>query len=375
MDFATDQLAGCRVLLTAHRRAAELGAALQRRGAEVIQAPVLSIVPHVDDAALLAATRTVIDARPDVVVVTTGVGLRGWIEASDAVGLAPALLETLAASRIIARGPKALGAIQAAQLTPDWVAPSETTAEIAELLLSEGVAGLTVAVQHHGSGADGLDEQLVEAGATVIPLVVYRWGPPPDPALVVRAVDLVAARQVDAVVFTAAPAVAAFLEVAESSGRLDEVLAALNSDSVLAAAVGPVTAAPLRAVGIEPLVPDRWRLGSLVRTMVVELGSARAELATVCGPLSIGRAHARLDGRPIPLTTATASVLRLLAEAGGSVVTREDLADGLPGVGVTPHAAEVAVARLREALGSRELIETVVKRGYRLRVGTPAVAP
>ena len=31
-----------------------------------------------------------------------------------------------------------------------------------------------------------------------------------------------------------------------------------------------------------------------------------------------------------------------------------------------PHAAEVAIARLRDATGSRALIRTVVKRGYRL---------
>ncbi len=376
MEFATDQLAGCRVLLTAHRRAAELGAALERRGAEVIHAPVLSIVPHVDDARLLARTRETIRNRPDIVVVTTGVGLRGWIEAADAEGLAPALLDTLAASRIIARGPKALGAIQAAQLIPEWVAPSETTAEITDRLLREGVKGLTIAVQHHGSGADGLDQALAAAGARVISLVVYRWGPPADQGAVARGVHLVADVEVDAVVFTSAPGASAFIETARREGRLFDVISACHgSEGVLAATVGPVTAAPLRAVGIQPLVPDRWRMGSLVRELVARLGvDRRTELPTAFGTILVQRRRACLDGRQLALTPTTLATLRLLTDARGGVVTRQEIVAALPGPGATLHAAEVAVGRLRDALGHRELIETVVKRGYRVRVD-PAVVP
>lgn len=375
MDFAEDQLDGCRVLLTAHRRAGELGAALERRGAEVVHAPVLSIVPHVDDARLLARTREVIRKRPDIVVVTTGVGLRGWVEAADAEGLAPALLDALAAARIIARGPKAHGAIQAARLSPEWVAPSETSAEIRERLIDEGVAGLTIAVQHHGSGADGLDEALTAAGARVISLVVYRWGPPTDPAAVSRGVRLVADYEVDAVVFTSAPGASAFIETARREGRLfDLVRACQGLEGVVAAAVGPVTAAPLRAVGIQPLVPDRWRMGSLVRELVNRLGTdLRTQVPTTVGSLAVQRRRACLDGRPLTLTPTTLAVLRLLVEARGGVVTRQEIVSALPGPGATLHAAEVAVARLRDALGHRELIETVVKRGYRLRVDTSAL--
>lgn len=368
-------LTGCRVLVTAHRRAADVAAALERRGAEVVHAPILSIVPHVDDVRLLARTREVIRSRPDIVVVTTGVGFRGWIEAADADGLAPELHDTLANSRIIARGPKALGAIRANDLTPEWVAPSETTAEIRERLLAEGVAGLTVAVQHHGSGADGLDRALAAAGARVISLVVYRWGPPTDPAAVVRGVHLVADEEVDAVVFTSAPGAAAFIDAARREGRLFDVVRACHSpEGVLAAAVGPVTAGPLRTVGIDPMVPDRWRMGALVRELVARLGEARSsEAPTAWGDLVVRRRRASLGGRPLTLTPTTLAVLRLLVEAGGGVVTRPDIVAALQGRGVTLHAAEMAVARLRVALGHRELVETVVKRGYRLRVAGPAL--
>lgn len=379
MDDGADTglLTGCRVLVTAHRRAADVAAALERRGADVVHAPVLSIVPHVDDARLLSRTREVIRSRPDIVVVTTGVGFRGWIEAADADGLAPALHQTLAASRIIARGPKALGAIRANDLTPEWVAPSETTAEIRERLLEAGVNGLTVAVQHHGSGADGLDRALAAAGARVISLVVYRWGPPADPAAVVRGVHLVADEDVDAVIFTSAPGAAGFIDAARREGRLFDVVRACHSSSgVLAAAVGPVTAGPLRGVGIDPLVPDRWRMGALVRQLVERLGEERrSEAQTAWGEIVVHRRRALMDGRPLALTPTTLAVLRLLVEAGGGVVTRHDIVAALRGRGATLHAAEMAVARLRASLGHRELVETVVKRGYRLGVSSRLLAP
>ena len=139
--------------------------------------------PHVDEAALLESTRKIIADPVDVVVVTTGIGFRGWLDTAEAAGLADELVEALAAIRLVARGPKARGALQAAGLRADWVAESETSAEIADFLLAEGVDHQRIAVQHHGAGDDGLDDRLTGGGASVIELEVYRWGPPPDPEL------------------------------------------------------------------------------------------------------------------------------------------------------------------------------------------------
>jgi uroporphyrinogen-III synthase len=366
----TDQLAqtmaGCVVLVTAERRSAELGAALERRGAVIRHAPSLSMVPHQDDAELVRGTAELLADPPDVVVVTTGIGFRGWIEAADAAGLADDLVAVLGRARIVARGPKARGAIQAAGLQADWVAESETSAEIAEALLDDGVDGLRIAVQHHGAGSDGLDEAFRAAGADVCSLVVYRWGPPKDPAAVEASARATAAGEIDAVVFTSAPGAAAWLAAAERTGVLPDVVAQLG-DGAVAAAVGPVTARPLLDHGIEPLVPDRGRLGSLVRTLVGHFGGLQV-LDTVAGPLQVHRGAAVLDGRVLPLSPSGLAVLRLLAERAGEVVTRAEVLEALPGDSRDPHAAEVAVARLRDATGCRELVRTVVKRGYRLEV-------
>ena len=362
-------MAGCVVLVTADRRSGELASALARRGATVRRAPAMSIVPHERDDHLLADTRVLLDQRPDVVVITTGIGFRGWVEAADAAGLADDLLDCLANARIIARGPKAHGAIRAAGLQADWVAETETSAEILELLLTEGVAGLRVAVQHHGAGADGLDTELAAAGAEVHSLVVYRWGPPPDPVALKLSVVAAADGEVDAVVFTSAPGAAAWLAEVDGEGLTEPVLARLATGTMIVAAVGPVTAKPLRDRGIDPLIPDRGRLGALVRVLVSHYEQAQTSaVSTTVGCLQVRRTVALLDGHVLPISPSGLAVLRVLAEADGDVVTREQVLAVLPGDSNDPHTAEVAIARLRQACPANGLIRTVVKRGYRLTV-------
>ncbi|MCK0116223.1 MULTISPECIES: uroporphyrinogen-III synthase [Isoptericola] len=362
-------MAGCTVLVTADRRSGELAAALERRGAAVRHAPALSMIPHVDDDALVAATAALIADPPDVVVATTGVGFRAWVEAADAHGLADDLLRVLGDARIVARGPKARGAVQAAGLAADWVAESETSAEVAEVLLSEGVGGLHVAIQHHGAGADGLDEVFAKAGAQVSPLVVYRWGPAPDPDAVQASVRAAADGEIDAVVFTSAPGAEAWMEAVESAGLRDQVVSRCTTGEMVVASVGPVTSRPLAARGITPLEPERGRLGALVRALVGHYEHIESvALSTVAGPLVIRARVAVLDGQVLPLSPTGVEVLRLLASAGGDVVPRDQVLDVLPGVSRDGHAVEVAVARLREAAGRRDLIKTVVKRGYRLEL-------
>ena len=362
-------MAGCTVLVTADRRSGELAAALERRGAAIRHAPALSMIPHVDDDALVTATAGLVADAPDVVVATTGVGFRAWIEAADAHGLADDLLRVLGEARIVARGPKARGAVQAAGLAADWVAESETSAEVAEVLLSEGVSGLHVAIQHHGAGADGLDEVFAKAGARVSPLVVYRWGPAPDPQTVQASVRAAAAGEIDAVVFTSAPGAEAWMEAVEAAGVRDEVVSRFTTGELVAASVGPVTSRPLVARGIAPLEPERGRLGALVRALVGHYEHIESvALSTVAGSLVIRARVAVLDGQVLPLSPTGVEVLRLLASAGGDVVSRDQVLEVLPGDSRDGHAVEVAVARLREAAGRRDLVKTVVKRGYRLEL-------
>ena len=114
---------------------------LERRGATVQHAPALRIVPLADDTQLLAATRELIERPPDITVATTGIGFRGWVDAADGWGFGEELLRALGAGELIARGPKARGAIRATGLVDAWSPPSESSAEVLEHLLARGVEG------------------------------------------------------------------------------------------------------------------------------------------------------------------------------------------------------------------------------------------
>ncbi|MGC9474933.1 uroporphyrinogen-III synthase [Streptomyces sp. WG4] len=358
-------LAGFTVGVTAARRADELGALLQRRGAAVLHAPAIRIVPLADDRELLAATKQLIDQAPDVVVATTAIGFRGWVEAADGWGLGDALLERLRAVELLARGPKVKGAVRAAGLTEEWSPASESMAEVLDRLLEQGVDGRRIAVQLHGEPLPGFVESLKAGGAEVVGVPVYRWLPPEDLGPVDRLLDAAVSRGVDAVTFTSAPAAASLLSRAEERGLLPELLAAFGHD-VLPACVGPVTAVPLQGHGVDTVQPERFRLGPLVQLLCREL-PGRARALPVAGHRLEIRGHAVLvDGELRTVPPAGMSLLRALSRRPGWVVPRAELLRALPGTGRDEHAVETAMARLRTSLGAPKLIQTVVKRGYRL---------
>ncbi|MEV4638243.1 uroporphyrinogen-III synthase [Actinoplanes sp. NPDC049548] len=359
---ALTSLSGYTVGVTSDRRRDELATLLESRGARVVLAPALRIVPIADDAELRAATRACLATPPDIVLVNTGIGMRGWLEAADGWGLAEPLRAVLSRAYLVARGPKARAAIRSAGLRDQWSPEGESSEEVIDHLTTRGVGGLTVALQLHGDSQPEYAEALEAAGARVVEVPVYRWAPPVDPAPLHRLVDLITGRLVDAVTFTAAPAAGALLRAAGSG--TEQLLEALRED-VLAACVGPVTAAPLRRHGVPVVAPARARLSALVRTIVDELPK-RAVTIEVAGHSLTLRGHAAIvDGELKPLAPAPMAVLRALAATPGRVLSRAALLRTLPR-GADEHAVEMAVARLRAGLGTSRVIQTVVKRGYRL---------
>jgi uroporphyrinogen-III synthase len=345
-------LAGFTVAVTTDRRHDELAGLLERHGARVVVAPALRIVPLPDDADLRAATVTCIDKPLDILVAITATGVRGWLEAAEGWGMADGLRARLAAAHLVVRGsPRAAG------LVADRVVDSRDAVQ--DYLMARGVAGQRIAVQLHGEPQPDLCAALRTAGADVLEIPVYRWGPPTDPAPLRRLVDLIGGRLVDAVTFTSAPAGDSLLE----TGGPD-VLAKLR-DGVTAACVGRLAAAPLVARDVPVVVPPRPRLAELVRSLVDVL-PARAPTLDIAGTTVTLRGHAAVvNGLFKPLAPGPMAVLRALAEARGTVLSRAALLRVLPR-GADEHAVEMAVARLRAALGGTTYVQTVVKRGYRL---------
>jgi uroporphyrinogen-III synthase len=362
-----EALAGYTVGITAARRRKEFGVAMERRGAKVVYAPAIQIVPLVDDAELREATERCVLAPLDFVVATTGIGFRGWMDAADTWGLLEKLTEAIERATVLARGPKARGAIRACGLREAWSPDSESSSEVLAYLISTvDLVGKRVAVQLHGEPLPDVVETLRLAGAEVIEVPVYRWVPPEDAVPLRKLIDAVATRGVDSVAFTSAPAAASFLQTAAELGCSESIRDALRAQ-VLAACVGPVTAGPLLRAEIPVIQPDRGRLGALVREIVEQLPLRNGVRVPVAGHNLEIRGHAVVvDDRLVGLSAASMALLRELSSRPGQVVSRADLLKVAPGDGDDEHAVEVAVGRLRTALGDPRIVQTVVKRGYRL---------
>lgn len=360
------ELAGYTVGVTAARRADELEALLARRGASVLHGPAIRIVPLADDSGLHAATERLCAEPPDVVVATTGIGFRGWIEAAEGWGIGADLLRVLGSATVLARGPKAKGAVRTAGLVEAWSPESESGAEMLEQLLRSGVDGQRIAIQLHGEPLPEFTRALRAAGADVLELPVYRWVRPADPAPLERLLDGVVSRQVDALAFTSAPAAANLLRTAERLGRRRELLDALRED-VLVACVGGICARPLAAHGVSSSIPPRARLGSLARMIAESLPSRARRMRIADSDVELRGQAAIVDGQLRSVPPTPMALLRVLAANPGRVVSRRELLAALPNGGEA-HAVETAIARLRGSLGVQRIVQTVVKRGYRLAV-------
>ncbi len=363
-------LKGFRVGVTAHRRAEDLIEALERRGAEVLHAPVLTIAPVDQDLGVIEDTRRTIAVRPDICIVTTAYGMRRWTDVADAAGLGDDLREALGAAALYVRGPKARGAVRAAGLADVGISHDETTATLVDLVLREGggrLDGRRVVVQLHGYTDAAQLDRLRRAGAELITVAPYRWVRPEGEDRLARLIEAVCAGELDVVTFTSAPAVDALFSAAHELGLHSQLLAAFRQ-RVATAAVGPVTAAPLQAAGLHPWVPDRFRMGALIKLVTDNLSRRQIRrLETPSGPVELRGRTLTVAGEELCLPPAAMLLFRALFDAGGAVVPRDSLARLLSQSG-SSHALDMAVNRLRNALPSADLVQTVVKRGYRLQV-------
>ena len=368
-------LTGFRVAVTSARRAEELSALLRRRGATVTSAAAIAMVPLPDDDELRDHTEALIATPPDIVDRDHGhraarldrrrrrLGARRRADRRARHG-AHRVPRTQghrgAAGRRAARGVVAgVGVLARGAAVPASRAASP---------------GLRIAVQLHGATDDWdpfpefLDE-LRAAGAEVVPIRVYRWHPAPRDGAFDQLVAGIAERKFDAVSFTSAPAVAAMLMRAVELGVEDKVLSALRTD-VHAMCVGPVTARPLVRLGVPTSAPERMRLGALARHITDELPLLQSTDRHGRGPRAGDPRHLR-PGRRRGQGTVPRRAWRPSARwpcGPGTVVSRDDLLNALPGGGTDTHAVETAVLRLRTALGDKHIVSTVVKRGYRLAV-------
>jgi uroporphyrinogen-III synthase len=109
-------------------------------------------------------------------------------------------------------------------------------------------------------------------------------------------------------------------------------------------------------------------MGALIKLVTDNLSRRKVRrLETSAGPVELRGRTMAIAGDELVLPPAAMLLFRALFDAGGAVVPRETLAR-LVSTSASNHALDMAVNRLRASLPDGELIQTVVKRGYRLRV-------
>ena len=368
--MADKTLAGFRIGVTAARRSDEQLRLLQARGAACLHGPTIETDPIGPPEELRDATEALIADPPDMVLFTTGIGIRGWMETADSFDLGDRLHEALADSVILARGTTVADAAVAAGFDVEWTSPAARSDQLIEELARRDVAGARVAAQLDGAAGARLGRGVRGLGATFVPVAVHRWALPPDLGPAERLVRAACDGRLDAVTFTTRPAVENLLEIADGIGSVDDLLHSLR-EGVSPVCMGEVSAGSLLELGVEPLVPPRHRLGDMVqfitehfdtRTRLLELGDHRVVIQ--------GRLVSVNGGEAVTLTDREREVLAALAERPGAVLSKRALLDRVWGAAESDeHVVEVTIARLRQRLGSASTgIETVIRRGYRLRV-------
>lgn len=266
-------LTGRTVAITAHRRADEQAGAFERQGARVLHAPALKLVPADQDDAVLAATRDILASRPETVVITTGYGLKRWLAVAETADLRDDLVHLLRETAVYARGAKAKGQLQSKQIPCEYTGQSGRTSEIVDVLNSGDRRG-TVAVQVHGITDDEQLMRLSDAGFTVLTVAPYQWASADEGSRLADLTRSIASGDVDYVTFTAAPAVDALFDAARAAGTYESLVKSLRGGHCTAVAIGPVCVQPLEESDVLAVVPERFRLGAMVRAVC---DHARAE--------------------------------------------------------------------------------------------------
>lgn len=241
-----------RIVAILEARAGEhLAELITRRGGVPLLAPALEEVPDVDPAAI-AAWLGGWRRRPfKVTIFQTGVGTRGLFQCTDALGLTGELIDLLAASTVVVRGPKPVGELHARGVTIALRAESPFTTEtVLKCLENVELAHERVMIQQYGAANRALRAALEARGASIDEISTYRWAIPGDPAPLHGLLDALRARRVDAVVFTSAVQMHHLMDVAKSAGRAQELVRDLGSCVI--ASIGPVCSRALLGFGIQP---------------------------------------------------------------------------------------------------------------------------
>lgn len=238
---------------------------IARHGGVAYSAPALKEAPLSNGGEVAAFIEQAIAGPVDIIIFLTGVGARALLEAASRQDRLEELLTSLGRMTVVARGPKPVAVLRGYKVRIDLVPPEPNTSqELLKLLLPLGLKGKTIAVQHYGQTNVFLRDALLEAGARVLEVSLYRWELPDDQGPLLRFLEDVQRGSIHVVAGTSQAQVQNLFSLARSFGWEEALCKALNS-SVAVAAVGPVCARAWQEYGVKvDIVPEHPKMGHLV---------------------------------------------------------------------------------------------------------------
>lgn len=273
-----DALNGRTIAIPESRELKLFAELLERRGAQVLRCPLLSIVDAPDPAPVLAWIERFNAGTCDDLILYTGEGLRRLLSCIEQhePELRAGFVAQLARVRRITRGPKPGRVLRELGLKPDLTADPATTDGLLELLRSEPLRGRRIGVQLYGQESNQrLTDFLGTAGAEVSTVAPYAYADETADGKVLELVDRLYAGTVDAIAFTSAGQVERLHRVAERSGRTADLHDGLAR--CIVAAVGPVVAAALheRELHVDVQPQESYFLKPLTQALIENLTSRR----------------------------------------------------------------------------------------------------
>ncbi len=221
------------------RRADDMARLIERHGGVAHVAPSMREVPLDDNPEAVDFAHRLMTGRVDIVIFMTGVGFKHLLAAVERKVDRERFLASLSDCITVARGPKPVAAMREAGITPTHrVGEPNTWRDVLDLLDAHvPIASQTVALQEYGITNPSLIAGLEARGAKVDSIKVYNWELPEDTGPLEETLRLLAAGEMDVVMFTSANQVATVLKMAEqldlaAAGRRS--IAQIASSSALA---------------------------------------------------------------------------------------------------------------------------------------------
>ncbi len=267
-------LAGKRIAVFELRELDIFCSLLERRGAEVVRCPLVTIRDTPDTAGVIAFASRLAAGEVDDLVLFTGEGLKrilGIVERQDAE-LYRRFVTALGGVRTITRGPKPARALRAIGLRPGIEAGVPTTQGVLEVLSKLELAGRRVVVQLYGDLPNtSIMKLLADRGAVASTVAPYVYADATDTETVRALLKRMSAGEIDAVAFTSRMQVERLCSIEPTS----LVRHALERTAI--AAVGPLVAEALTARGLTVATsPEHsWFMKPLVAALGEKIGTRR----------------------------------------------------------------------------------------------------